>query len=68
MPNKFNNPMGNQSGTGGAKAANAKQGTRRGDATPEKCPNYPGVPGKTQPRDRSGGDRKVKQYPQSEGL
>jgi len=34
----------------------------------EKSPNWPGVPGKTQPRDRSAGVRKVKQSPKSVGI
>lgn len=35
---------------------------------PEKCPNYPGLPGKSQPRNRSSGTPKAKVYPKSEGL
>jgi hypothetical protein len=35
----------------------------------EGGPNWPGLPGKTQPGgDRSGGGKKVKVYPQSEGI
>lgn len=34
----------------------------------EKTANWPGVPGKTQPRDRSGGTKKVKQSVKSEGI
>ena len=34
----------------------------------EKNVNWAGLPGKTQGKDRSGGTKKLKQYPQSEGL
>jgi hypothetical protein len=34
----------------------------------EKTAAWPGVPGKTQPRDRSGGTKKVKQAVKSEGI
>jgi hypothetical protein len=35
---------------------------------PEKVANWGGLPGNTQPRSRSGGDRKVKIHPKSEGI
>lgn len=34
----------------------------------EKTAAWPAVPGKTQPRDRSGGTKKVKQSMKSEGI
>jgi hypothetical protein len=34
----------------------------------ESTAAWPGVPGKTQPRDRSGGTKKVKQSVKSEGV
>ena len=35
---------------------------------PMKTANFGGLPGKTQPKDRSGGVKPVKGYPQREGL
>ena len=37
-------------------------------AMPEKTANWPTVPGKTQGKDRSGGVKKVKIHPASQGL
>jgi hypothetical protein len=34
----------------------------------EKTAAWPGVPGKTQPRNRSGGTKKIKQAVKSEGI
>ena len=35
---------------------------------PEKTANWPGLPGKTQSKDRSGGVKKVKTTPKSVGV
>ena len=35
---------------------------------PVKDVNWPGLPGKTQSKDRSGGTKRIKQHPVSEGL
>ena len=37
-------------------------------AMPEKKVNWPGVPGKTQGKNRSGGVKKAKIHPSAEGL
>jgi len=34
----------------------------------ESTTSWGGLPGKSQPRDRSGGDKKIKQYAKSEGV
>lgn len=34
----------------------------------EKTANWPGLPGKAQPKRRSGGTRKIQAYPASKGL
>jgi len=66
MPNKnFNN----MHGANFSKKQGAPTGVRGGSAAmPEKTAGWPGVPGKTQPKDRSGGTKKVKHYPVSEGI
>ncbi len=52
----------------GPKPPQAKPG-HKNVPMPEKVPNYPGVPGNTQPTDRGkGSDPKVKNVPQSEGI
>ncbi len=38
------------------------------DSFPIKTASWGALPGKTQPRDRSGGDRKIKTYAKSEGI
>jgi hypothetical protein len=62
MPNKYNNPMPSKGG--------AKNDLGGGKFKPfkEKTAAWPSVPGKTQPRDRSGGTKKVKQSVKSEGI
>lgn len=41
---------------------------KRMDKMPMRTANWPGVPGKKQPRDRSGGVSKCECYPKSEGI
>jgi len=65
MANKFNNPTIHGSGSGGPKSDTGRPAPTK---FVEKVPAFPGVPGKTQPRDRSGGTKKVKGYPRSEGI
>jgi hypothetical protein len=62
MPNPRTNPMPSKGG-----ASNDQSG---GTFKPfkESTAAWPGVPGKTQPRDRSGGTKKVKQSVKSEGI
>jgi hypothetical protein len=54
MPNKAGAPTGQE----GGKIPPFKESTAA----------WPGAPGKTQPRDRSGGTKKVKQSIKSEGI
>lgn len=51
-------------------ASSAKRKTFHGSdiGFNESTANWGGLPGKTQPKDRSGGTPKVKIYPQSKGL
>ena len=62
MANKRFNPLRSRGGAtndlGGGKCKPFKESTAA----------WPGVPGKTQPRDRSGGTKKVKQAVKSEGI
>ncbi len=52
----------------GAKPPQVKPG-QKSAPMPDKVPNFPGVPGSTQPTDRGkGSDPKVKDSPQSEGI
>ena len=62
MPNRWWNKMPSKGG-----ASNDMGG---GTFKPfkEKTAAWPGVPGKTQPRSRSGGTKKVKQSVKSEGI
>ena len=62
MPNKFHNPMKTSGG-----ASNDQSG---GKVPPfkESTAAWPGVPGKTQPRSRNVGIKKVKQAVKSEGI
>lgn len=43
-------------------------GKKKEAPMPEKTASWPGVPGPTQPRDRSAGVKKVKQWPHHEGV
>ena len=56
-------------GSGGGKRRSlATEGVQRGDATPESTAAWAGVPGSTQPRDRSGGDKKIRGGVKQEGV
>jgi len=63
MPNKFNNKI-----TGGTGAATGQRASGKSTAMPMKTASWPGVPGKTQPKDRSGGVKKANVHVKSEGL
>lgn len=52
----------------GAKRPSDVAGVEPSFDMPERTASYGGAGGKTQPRNRSGGDPKVKIHPQSEGI
>lgn len=52
----------------GPKGQTQKPGSNRRPDLPMRTANWPGLPGKTQPRDRSGGVKKLPQSPKQEGL
>lgn len=62
MPNKFHNKL------PARKGAPTGQSGGKVPAINEKTAAWPGAPGKTQPRDRSAGVKKVKQTMRSEGI
>ena len=64
MPNKYYNDTTTSGPKGGA--TNMPKGVSH--PMPMRTINWPGLPGKTQPKDRSGGDRKVKVHPVSKGI
>ena len=71
MPNRFNSDVGRGNMPGGQKRGGRGGGTgNKISASVTEKPAFPtmGAPGKTQPRDRSGGVQKVKQHPKSDGL
>lgn len=50
------------------KSTRPKAGAKKGAAMPERTAAWPGLPGKKQPRDRSGGVKKVTTHAKSEGV
>ena len=62
MANKYNNPLRSRTG------ASADQSGGTSKPFKESTAAWPSVPGKTQPKDRSGGTKKVKQSVKSEGI
>lgn len=56
-----------KSGRSGSTPVTGKRGAKSASMK-EKTANWPGTPGKTQPRDRSGGVRKLRAHPKSEGI
>lgn len=69
MANPFHGNMPKKdTGATGSKPPSVKPG-HRPDATPEGTADWPGVPGKTQPRSRDKTNTpKVKQFAKSEGI
>ena len=63
MSNKFNHSQ--PKTTGGVKPPMGGKGKTD---MPMKTANWPGVPGKTQSRNRSGGAKKLRQSPREEGI
>jgi len=66
MANRRHNKQVAPSQSGGGHSVN-----HRGPSTqpmPERTARWPGLPGKTQPRDRGGGVKKCKCHPSSEGI
>lgn len=61
MPNQRHNPLPN---VGGHKTG--VKGPKH-DSLNEKCPNWPGTPGKSGPN-RANGIKKVRTHPKSKGL
>ena len=70
MPNRFNSDIGRGTMPSGRKSGGSAGGGKKIDAPFTEKPAFPtmGAPGKTQSRDRSGGVRKVKQHPKSDGI
>ena len=64
MPNPNFSPLRQKGGPGGMRAKPANVPT----SFKEKPGFNTGVPGKTQPKDRSNGIKRLKIHPQSEGL
>lgn len=65
MPNKFHNDMQRD----GASRGGDHGPTKPMAGTFTQKPGFPGgLPGKAQPRDRSGGVKKCQTHPKSEGL
>ena len=64
MVNSFHSPLRQKGGPGGMRAKPANVST----SFKEKPGFNTGVPGKTQPKDRSNGIKRLKIHPQSEGL
>jgi hypothetical protein len=66
MPNKYHGNL-----TGNGKFSGGSNKDSRGGSSPssmpEKTASWPGLPGKTGP-DRSGGVKKLKVHPKSEGM
>lgn len=65
MPNKLYNDT-TMSGPKGGKVNMDKGGKRK--PVPMRTAKFPGLPGKTQPGDRSLGFKKCKCHPQQEGI
>lgn len=66
MPNKFFN---NMHGINYSSSKGPPTGQRGGEtAMPDKVANWPGVPGKMQSKDRSGGVKKCKCHPVKQGI
>jgi hypothetical protein len=63
---KLNRRANKPGGMGGAPPI--PRGGKNGTTGPEKTAAWPGVPGKTQSKDRSNGVRKLKIHPKSEGI
>lgn len=68
--NKFNGPAGQKMGlgTGGGKANKGPGCSILSEPMPMKTANWPGLPGKSQPRSRSGGTEVEKAYVTGAGL
>lgn len=66
MPNKFFNNMHGPNFTGKNGAPTGQEGKQH-DA-PMKTPNWPGLPGKAQSKDRSNEVKKCHCYPTSKGI
>lgn len=66
MPKRGSSPSNQPRQVG--KHASDKLGSKPDFDMPESTAKWGGLPGGTQPRSRSGGDRKVKIHPKSEGI
>lgn len=66
MPNKYYNNMHGANVSGKQGAPTGQRGGSQ--AMPEKTVNWPDLPGKTQPKDRSGGTKKCKCHTVSKGI
>lgn len=68
MPNHYFSEVNKlRGGKGGG--VKPKRGVAPAASLPsDKTASWPGLPGKTQPKDRSGGVKRVRQHPKSDGI
>ena len=68
MPNPHYNSMHGSNRKVAEGGSNKASGSSPKASMPEKTANWPGLPGKAQSKDRSGGVKKLKVHPKSEGI